>query len=1840
MRVEEYVAELTALGVTLYEEDGRLGYRAPKGALTPERLAWLRDHKGEVLAHLKEGELGPGLVPEPGARHEPFPLTDVQAAYLLGRSDAFDYGGVACHGYLEIELPGGAEETVEDAWNQLIQRHDMLRAVVSAEGHQRVLPEVPRYAIRTQDLSGRSVEEERRAVEEVRDAMSHQVRPTDQWPLFELRTTRVGAKLLLHIAIDLLICDYSSIRMLLAELHELCSGSAPANAPRLTFRDYVLAARGARDGSRYQRDRDYWWDRIDSLPPAPELPLRTDAVDAPPRFRRHGTRLTPQQWKALDQRAAAAGVTASGALLQSFAEVLGRWSRSPRFTLSLTVQNRLPLHPEVDRLIGDFSSTSLLAVDLTEGVTLLERTRAAQARLWEDMDHGLCSGVEVLREIARRRGRADALMPVTFTSVVSGAAGGDAPSLMPGGELVYGITQTPQVWIDCQIMEDGGGLLVHWDVREGLFPDGVVEDMFGAFCELVRHLAEGGAGWEATDPVELPRAQRERLARVNATQAPRSLEPLHAEVVAQARRTPDRTAVITPERRLDYAELLGRAGAVAAALTDAGVTRGERVGIVMDKGWEQVVAVLGVLLAGGAYLPVDTTQPALRRDAVLADAGVRQVLTQSWLAPGLALAAGTGTVVVDALPPAAALPATAAGDPDDLAYVIYTSGSTGTPKGVMISHAAARNTVDDVNARFGVGADDRVLGLAQLGFDLSVYDVFGPLAVGGALVLPDAGRRGDPTHWAALIEQHGVTVWNSVPAQMQMLQEYLRTQPALDAGRLRLALLSGDWIPVTLPDAVRQRVPGLQVVSLGGATEAAIWSIHHRVTTVDPALGSIPYGRPLANQTFRVLDTLMRDCPEQVTGELYIGGAGLALGYLGDEARTEERFVKHPHSGERLYRTGDMGRRMADGEIEFLGRADGQVKLNGHRVELAEVEAVLQGHDAVHLAAAVVRGEGPSRKLVAFAETARTERPPLDTGFAAAARHRAAAEARFDEAAQGTDVRAMSEALDESALQAMALLLRGSGLFAAAGDRHTAEEITAACGAAPENHYLVRRWLSALVTAGRITHDPDSDAYRGLAPVSDEDRAAVRERVDTLEPRVGWGAELVRFHRDCEENLGRLLSGELPLKDLLFPEGRLETAAAAYRDNLISRYNNAAVIEVVRGIAQAHQGRGPLRILEIGAGVGGTSAALIPALADLFVDYHFTDLSHFFLNEAQEAYQDCPWVRYGLFDLNADHRAQGFPPNSADVILAANVLHNAVNADEMLRRLGELAAPGGWLVFVDATRDTWRGMTSMEFNDGLTGFTDERAESGATFFTRRQWLDLLREAGAETAVCLPEEGSALAEIGQQVFAARFKADRVGVTPDELQAHLAERLPGYMIPAELQLVDHLPLTGNGKVDRGRLAEWTGAAAAEGHQDGGAAPADELERALAGLWSEVLHVPAVGRDANFFNLGGDSLLVAQLVGRMRERVPQAGGMSWDDLLRSVLNRPTVAALAAQLRSAGAQGGAGGLGAASPLVEIDAGPGGADGAATLVLVHDGTGTVGPYRALIRELAGKVPIAGLVVDDLDAYLDADPETVIGALADRYAETLLAHGHTRVHLVGYCMGGLLVTELADRMAAAGGEVTEVSIISSYRVPYLVEDDLLAEYIFARMMRADTVALGYPQDESATRALVTAVTAEYGDRVPQGSLTGPSPDVLGAKGTAALRAFEALAARTQEERLRAIGAAMPQEDAQLSSPERLARVFRAVKHSLVAVATHRATPYTGQATLVRQVGEAEIFPGMHRDMGVYWQQVCTGGLRLVDVPGDHFTCVRPPHAASVAALLTTGGAAEPAAVAEVREGRG
>jgi amino acid adenylation domain-containing protein len=943
----------------------------------------------------------PVLTADRANLHQPFPLTDVQQAYWIGRSGAFELGQVATHQYLEIDSSGVDLPRLEAALNLLVERHDMLRAVVLPDGRQQILERVPAYVLVVADLSGRGSAEALHELQAIRRRMSHQVLPSDRWPLFEVRASLLPAgRMRFHVSFDFLIGDAFSCQILLRELAVLYQDPRAELPPlAVSFRDYVLATLELERTAAFERALAYWRGRLADLPPAPELPLARSPHELErPRFVRRTTGLPRDAWQLLKRRASRAGLTPSGLLLAAYAEVLAAWSKSPRFTINLTLFNRLPLHPRIHELVGDFTSLTLCAVDGSLPAPFVDRARRLQEGLWEGLDHRLVSGVRVMRELARGQGGAGrALMPVVFTSTLNltppdepppaaeppadpGAAGGAAPA------EGYGISQTPQVWIDHQVMERAGRLHCTWDVVEDLFPAAMIDAMFAAFRGLLERLAESaGAGEE--DGLALPAAWRQdrfdlvpagqlaERAAVNDTPAMEAPPPglLHTLVAPGG----PRPAVIAPNRVLSYAELLGRSAALARALRELGASPNTLVAVVMEKGWEQVVAALGVLAAGAAYLPVDPELPAERRAWLLADGGVEIAVTQPWLEERFSRAgewpAGLRRLAVRSEPeepaPAAWPPWPPLQTAGDLAYVIYTSGSTGRPKGVAIDHRGAVNTVLDVNRRFGVGPEDRVFALSSLSFDLSVYDLFGTLAAGGAVVFPAAAERRDPAHWAERLQACGVTVWNSVPALMEMLVDYADGKVGRERrlpGAVRLVLLSGDWIPVELPGRIRELAPAAAVVSLGGATEASIWSILHPVAEVDPAWRSIPYGRPMRGQTFHVLDGGLEPRPTWVPGQLYIGGAGLARGYWGDPEKTAASFVTRPRTGERLYRTGDLGRYLPGGDIEFLGREDSQVKVRGYRVELGEIEAALCRHPAVREAVVAAHaGDRPGEKRLA-----------------------------------------------------------------------------------------------------------------------------------------------------------------------------------------------------------------------------------------------------------------------------------------------------------------------------------------------------------------------------------------------------------------------------------------------------------------------------------------------------------------------------------------------------------------------------------------------------------------------------------------------------------------------------------------------------------------------------------------------------------------------------------------------------------------------------------------------------------------------------------------------------------
>lgn len=473
-------------------------------------------------------------------------------------------------------------------------------------------------------------------------------------------------------------------------------------------------------------------------------------------------------------------------------------------------------------------------------------------------------------------------------------------------------------------------------------------------------------------PLLSPAQRQLQLQGWNDTAAPAPFELLHQAFERQAALRPDATALITPDGTLGFGELDRAANRVARALRARGVSRGGDVAVMMPRGAELVMALLGVLKVGAAYVPLESGLPPARAARILDTLQVRLLVTAT---AGLdaarsVQAAAPSLDTLLAIEDCSAYdcaPLATLAEPSDVAYTIFTSGSTGVPKGVRVQHAPAVNLCDWVNRSFGVGPGDRLFFVTSPSFDLSVYDIFGALGAGaGVRVATDAELR-DPERLYRVLKDEGITFWDSAPATLQQLEPLFEV-PGAPLPALRLVFLSGDWIPVQLPDAVRRAFPRAEVVSLGGATEAAIWSNVFRIGHVEPGWASIPYGRPIRNARYYVLDARLQPQPVGVAGDLYIGGDCLALGYAAAPALTADRFTPDPFGtrpGARMYRTGDLARMQADGTMIFLGRSDFQVKVRGFRVETGEIEAVLCQHPAIAAAAVVTRVEIPG-SLVAY----------------------------------------------------------------------------------------------------------------------------------------------------------------------------------------------------------------------------------------------------------------------------------------------------------------------------------------------------------------------------------------------------------------------------------------------------------------------------------------------------------------------------------------------------------------------------------------------------------------------------------------------------------------------------------------------------------------------------------------------------------------------------------------------------------------------------------------------------------------------------------------------------------
>ncbi|HEX8273216.1 MAG TPA: amino acid adenylation domain-containing protein [Longimicrobiaceae bacterium] len=1005
----------------------RAVFEAPTPAALAERVdAAVRAGQGIELPPLER------TVPE-GADA---PLSFAQERLWLLQQ--MDPAGGAYNMSFALRLRGALDAAaLRAALDGLAARHASLRTVFpEADGRpvQRVLPAAP-VPLPVEDLSG--IPEAGRAGRARALAAAEARRPFDlvRGPLFRAALVRTAAdEHLLLLSLHHAVADGWSMGVLFRDLGALYAagveGRAPAlPEPRIGYADFAAWQRGWLAGETLERQVAFWRERLAGAPPVLELPLdRPRPPVQATRGAEHPFVLPAELRRALEALSRGEGATLFMTLLAAWQLLLARYAGEDDVTVGTPIAGRT--HEATEDVVGMFVNTLALRTDLSGDPTFRELLGRVRRGTLDAYAHQDLPFEKLVEELAPERSLSHHPLFQVFFALQNAPAGGlELPGLAADAlDTGAGVTKFD---LSLGMGEAGdalGGVLTY---AVELFDAATVERMAGHFRVLLERIAAApDARVSALSPLDDAEAAA-TLHGWNATERELPPAPVHELFAAQAAATPEAIAVAFGSGTVTYAELNARADDIAARLRALGAGPESRVGICLERGPAMLAAVLGALKSGAAYVPLDPAYPAERIRFVAADAGLAVLLTEQALVESVpsgdaevVLVDGDGSTEAAfsasdrALTPRPPLPMLGEGEHDSAsvehsaegretlpqnwgrvaslsepgeglladassvsaAYLIYTSGSTGTPKGVVVEHRGLANTLLAAREEFGFKACDVAAVLASYAFDIWAFEALVPLLAGGMVrVVP----RDDVVDVQRLVaELEGVSVLHAVPALMRQVAAEVRASGRGTLPRLRLAFVGGDAVPPDLLAEMREVFPAAEVRVLYGPTEATILASSHRLDDGERVERNV-LGAPLGNVRAYVLDARGEPTPLGVAGELYVGGRGVARGYLGRPELTAERFVPDPYGGEagaRLYRTGDRARRLGDGTLEFLGRTDAQVKIRGFRIEPGEVEAVLSAHPSLREAAVVAREDAPGeRRLVGYA-SADPEAPPVSAG--------------------------------------------------------------------------------------------------------------------------------------------------------------------------------------------------------------------------------------------------------------------------------------------------------------------------------------------------------------------------------------------------------------------------------------------------------------------------------------------------------------------------------------------------------------------------------------------------------------------------------------------------------------------------------------------------------------------------------------------------------------------------------------------------------------------------------------------------------------------------------------------
>ena len=873
-------------------------------------------------------------------------LTNVQMAYLLGRNDGLPLGGISTQYYFELLFSKIDLSLLNNCLNEVIAEQPALRCVYK-DYQAHYLEDVPQYKIKQYVFQS---DQERVTKREALSSLSSDV---TQWPLFSFGVSSDPRGVVLHVCLDRLFADQVSMNLFWKDLSGrynqlLNSKENKNNKDKSEQTDFIPSGKKPPPANRVKSSLPIPKRYLDLAPHGTTIPVAkpTGTIYAP-RFSRLKYALSHETQRVLAKKCADNNMAYESVYLYAYGFAISRFSEYTDIPLVLADFCAADVCSDISYQLTDTTRLHFVPFRRRDNHTILQQLCKLNSSLKLMKSQRFGDAIDLQRAV-RTRKKLSIETPL-FPYVISIFLNDTRSFNQFAGYLAteFEVSQTSHTLIDAQIHhQHSGGHMLVFDYVSDAFEPSMIESCFTTFTQFIEYLAR--AEWSTPNDF----SHQNLVESWPNGSITRSFKTLYDGFEKSVTSDPQRTAIVDLNGSFSYEELDQKAGELHRFLNHVDITNSlanqesQLIGVFIDTGFWQVSALLGIMRAGFAYVPILTSWPVKRIQSVCQKCQFEAIITEdiwaAYLEDVVGYIANIRLVTerdLEALD-GKLLPTPAKVSPQNLAYVIFTSGTTGTPKGVMMSHDGALNTIAAINAMLKLSSDDRVIALSNYCFDLSVYDLFGILSVGGTAILPRESEKLDFQKLAKLLLKHKVTIWNSVPQHMALFSASKFGQQCLAKCALRTVMLSGDVISVDLIRSIEKINANIDILALGGATECGIWSCFYNTSMLVKEVAFVPYGTALDGQGMYVLNEFLESCPTNVPGEIYFSGDSLAVGYFKDTEKTESVFITH--QGKRLYKTGDWGLQCPEGYVKFLGRRDRQVKINGYRVELGEIDAALR----------------------------------------------------------------------------------------------------------------------------------------------------------------------------------------------------------------------------------------------------------------------------------------------------------------------------------------------------------------------------------------------------------------------------------------------------------------------------------------------------------------------------------------------------------------------------------------------------------------------------------------------------------------------------------------------------------------------------------------------------------------------------------------------------------------------------------------------------------------------------------------------------------------------------------